>query len=174
MLRRHLGNFQQTNLTIIVNDRTTLDIGLRLVGQLHQELSLALDKVLQDTQINIGTQVIDVGDEDMLLASRDELVEQSRVLEGIEDITVAGRVPLTLVASRGAWDGQVALAADTGVTRLVESEDLDVVVRVFLDDALGIVVGVEGVHEDEWDVDFVFRVEMLFSLFRTRWIGVRI
>jgi len=44
---------------------------------------------------------------------------------------------------------------------LVESEDIDIVVLVFLDNSRGVLVGVERVHEDERDVDVVLRVEVL-------------
>jgi hypothetical protein len=44
---------------------------------------------------------------------------------------------------------------------LVKSEDVDVVVLVFLDDTSGVFIGVERVHEDEGDIDAVVRVEVL-------------
>lgn len=51
---------------------------------------------------------------------------------------------------------------------MVESVDLDVVVRVLLDDASGVLVRVERVHENERDVDLVLRVEMLHHQNRNR------
>jgi len=161
VLRRYLSDFKQADLSLVVDDGTTLDIGLGLVGKLHQELGLALDKVLQDTEIDVCTEVVNVGDEDVLFAGSDEFIEQARVLESIEDITVAGRVPLALVASGRAGYGQVTLTTNARVARLVESKDLDVVVGVLLNDTLSVVVGVEGVHENKRNVDFVLRVQML-------------
>jgi len=116
VLRRYLSDFKQADLSLVVDDGTTLDIGLGLVGKLHQELG---------------------------------------------DITVAGRVPLALVASGRAGYGQVTLTTNARVARLVESKDLDVVVGVLLNDTLSVVVGVEGVHENKRNVDFVLRVQML-------------
>lgn len=60
---------------------------------------------------------------------------------------------------------------------MVESHELDAVVRVLLDDSGSVLVGVERVHEDERNVDVVSRVEVLqrhtidVSLFqsRSRW-----
>jgi hypothetical protein len=44
---------------------------------------------------------------------------------------------------------------------LVEGEDVDVVTLVLLDDVGRVLVGVEGVHEHEGDVDVVRAVEEL-------------
>jgi hypothetical protein len=44
---------------------------------------------------------------------------------------------------------------------LVESQNVDVVVLVFLDDSSSVIIGVERVHEDERDIDTVSRVEVL-------------
>jgi len=52
--------------------------------------------------------------------------------------------------------GQQALLINTGVSRLVESENVDVVVLVFLDDSGSVFIGVERVHKDEGDIDVVF------------------
>ena len=34
-------------------------------------------------------------------------------------------------------------------------------VGVLLDDPLSLIIGVEGVHEDEWHVNFVLLIQML-------------
>jgi hypothetical protein len=73
---------------------------------------------------------------------------------------------LTLVARRSTRYWEQALAVDTREAALVESEDLDVVVGVFLDDTLGILVCVERVHQDEGDIDFVGLIKVL-----GRWIS---
>jgi hypothetical protein len=164
MLGWHLGDFQQADMAIIVNDGTTLDISPGLVGQLHQELGFAFNKVLQDAEIDIGTKIVNVGNKDVLLAGGNEFVKQTRVLECIENVTVPGRIPIALVTSRGTGNGQEALATNTGVAGLVEREDLNVVVRVLLDDTLGVIIGVERVHEHERNVDFVLRVEVLIRM----------
>ena len=44
---------------------------------------------------------------------------------------------------------------------LVEHFNIDLAVVVFTENFLGIILSVEGVHEDEWDVDVVGFVQML-------------
>jgi hypothetical protein len=82
-------------------------------------------------------------------------------LESVKDISVSWRVPSCLVGISLLRDGEQRLLVDSGVSRLVEGEDVDVVVLVLLDDSSRVVVGVERVHEDEWDVDTVLGVEVL-------------
>jgi len=43
---------------------------------------------------------------------------------------------------------------------LVECQDIDIVALVFLDDVLGVIIRVEGVHKNEWDVDIICAVEV--------------
>lgn len=107
-----------------------------------------------------GAQVIRVGDEEILLAFRDQLVENARVEEGVVQVTVAGRVPILLVriGTRGAR--KKCLLEDTRVARLVEGGDAKLLVGILLDDAEGIFVCVEGGHEDEGNVNTVSGVEV--------------
>lgn len=44
---------------------------------------------------------------------------------------------------------------------MIQETHVDVVVLVFLNDALGIVVRVERVHENERDIDLVHLIQML-------------
>lgn len=74
---------------------------------------------------------------------------------------MSGWVPICFVAGSFPRTREQALLVHTGVSRLVKGEDVDVVVLVFLDDTGGIVIGVEGVHEDEGDVDVVLGVQVL-------------
>lgn len=154
-----LGNLEESDRALVVDDGTTLDVSLGLVGQLHDVLGVGLHHVLQDSQVNNGSQVIDVGQEDDLDATLQELVEDSRVVERLENITVARGVPLGNGRVRVLGDWQKRVLVDSGVSRLVEGEDIDVVSLVLLDDGRGIVVGVERVHEDKGDVDVVGSVE---------------
>lgn len=167
MLGWHLGDFKQADVAIIIDNGTTLDVSPGLVRQLHQKFSLAVGKVLQDGHVDIGAKVVNIGDENVLLAGSNELLKQARVLESIKDVTVTGGIPLALVAGGRARNGQEAFAPNTGVARLVEGEDLDIVVGVFLDDALGIVVRVERIHKDKWNIDLILRIEMLFEMINT-------
>lgn len=71
------------------------------------------------------------------------------------------RVPLALLRRGAARNGEERLLANTRVTRLVEGEDLDVVIGILLNDTLSLIVGVERVHQDERDVGLVNFVEVL-------------
>lgn len=161
MVLGNLGNLEKSGLALVVDDGSTLDVGLGLVSDLHDVLGLGVDHGLEDVEVNDGTEVVNVGDEDVLLAGLNELVEEARVGEGVKDVTVSGRVPVRLVRVGVLGDGEERLLVDTGVAGLVEGEDGDVVVLVLLDDALGVLVGVERVHEDEGNVDVVLLVEVL-------------
>ena len=93
-----LGDLEQADGAVVVDEGTTLDIGLGLVRDLHDELGLGVDHVLQDLLVHTGkkswvsaylgrytrkgkyvhgAQVIRVGDEEVLLALREELVEDT-------------------------------------------------------------------------------------------------
>lgn len=93
MLIRYLGNFQQSNLSLIIDDGTTLNISLSLVGDFHQEFSLGINHVLENVDVDSGSQVVYVRDEDVLFASGEEAVEKARVGQGVVEITVSGWVP---------------------------------------------------------------------------------
>lgn len=71
---RDLGNFEQSDLSVIVDNSTTLDIRLCLVGHFHNILGLLVDNALQDAEIDNGSQVVNVGNKDVFLAGVDELV----------------------------------------------------------------------------------------------------
>lgn len=71
-------------------------------------------------------------------------------------------VPSCLVGIGRLGNGEKRLLVNSGVSRLVESQDVDVVVLVFLDNSGSVIIGVERVHEDERDIDTVSRVEVLF------------
>ncbi len=44
---------------------------------------------------------------------------------------------------------------------MVKCHQFDVVIGVLLNDSSGVLIGVERIHQDEGNVDFVKRVEML-------------
>jgi hypothetical protein len=74
---------------------------------------------------------------------------------------VSWGVPSCLVGIGRLGNGKEGLLVDSGVSRLVEGQDVDVVVLVFLDNSSSVIIGVERVHEDERDIDTVSRVEVL-------------
>jgi len=83
------------------------------------------------------------------------------MVKGIVKITVTGGVPEPLVVVGAFWAREKGLLVDTGVARLVEGGDANLLIGVFFDDTEGIVMGIEGSHEDERDIDTVGGVEML-------------
>lgn len=52
MLGRDLRDFEEADATFVVDEGTTLDVGLGLVGDLHKELGLGLLHVLQNRRID--------------------------------------------------------------------------------------------------------------------------
>lgn len=161
VLLGNLGDFKQANGALVVDNGTALDIGLGLVGQLHDVLGVGLHHVLEDTEIDNSAQVVDVGQEDDLDTSLEELVKNARVVERLENITVTRGVPLVDGRVVVLGDREERVLVDSGVSGLVEGEDIDVVALVLLNDGSGVVVCVERVHEDERDVDVVCAVEVL-------------
>lgn len=75
----HLSDLKKPDSSLVVDDCTTLDIGLGLVGDLHDVLGLTVDHCLHDVEVDDGTQVVDVGDEDVFLSSGNELLEETGV-----------------------------------------------------------------------------------------------
>lgn len=161
VLRGNLGDFEKADGALVVDEGTTLDIGLGLVGDLRDELGLGVDHVLVDVEVDIGTEVVDVGNEEVFLAGSDQAVEETRVVHGVEQVTVTGRIPEVLVVGGRAGAREERLLVDAGVSGLVEGKDLNVVVGVLLDDTSSVVVSVERVHEDKRNVDVVRAVEVL-------------
>lgn len=156
-----LGDFEQADGSFIFDNRTTLYVCLGFIRQLHEEFGLAVGQMAKDLEVDIGTQVVDVGDENVLFASGNEFLKETRVAEGVKDISVTRRVPLGLVRGGISGDGEERVFVDTWVSGLVKGEDLDIVVGVFLDDALGVLVRIERVHQNERNVDLVFLIEVL-------------
>lgn len=161
MLLRNLSDLKKTGLTLVVNDGATLDISLGLVGKLHDVLRAGLDHVLEDVQVDNSAKVVSVGKEDNLNAALEQLVEGAGVVERLEDVTVAGRVPVGDLRAGVLGGGEKGVLKHTGVLGLVESEDVNVVALVLLDNVRGVLVGVERVHQDEGNVDIVSTVKEL-------------
>lgn len=86
VLRGDLSDLEEPDVTVDVDKGATLDIGLGLVGDLHEVLGLRFLHVLEDVGVDDGSEVVDVRDEEVLDAGGDELVEEARVVEGIEDL----------------------------------------------------------------------------------------
>jgi len=159
-----LGNFQEPDGALIVDNGTTLDICLRFVGQFHDILSLSFDHVVKNVDVDDGAEVVDVADKDVFLAASDHGVEGAAVDKGIKDISVSGRIPGLDWGIVLAGDGEKGVFDNSGEAGLVEGDDVDVVALVLLDDALGVVFSVEGVHEGERDIAVICTIEILTIL----------
>ena len=77
VLARHLGDFEQAHLALVLDDGTTLNVCLGLVREFHKEFGFRADEVGKDPEIYIGAQVVDIGHKDVLLASGNELVQKA-------------------------------------------------------------------------------------------------
>lgn len=75
-------------------------------------------------------------------------------------------LPVLLVVACGLRAGKETLLEDTGVTALIESDNSQLLVGIFLDDANGVLVGVEGSHENQWHINAVLRVQVLWKWLR--------
>lgn len=109
MFRRNLGDLEESNLTFVINKSSTLDVSLGLVSDLHQKVGLAVDHVFEDWLVDAihksescgreytinshSTQVVRIGDKEVFLSICQELVENARLSDGIEEVTVPRRVP---------------------------------------------------------------------------------
>ena len=90
-----------------------------------------------------GTQIVRIGHEEVLLAFRNQLVHDTRVVECIVQIAVTGWVPVLLVIISTLWAREEGLFVDAGVPGLIEGCDPDLLVSVFLNDAKGVLVSIE-------------------------------
>ena len=76
-------------MTVILDQSSSLDISPGLVSDLHHELPVVADHHVEDVQVHRGPQVVNVGDEAVLLTRLDKLVKKARVEEGLIKISVA-------------------------------------------------------------------------------------
>ena len=89
-----LRDLEQAHGAFVVDDGAAFDVGFGLVGQFHDVLGFGLDHVLQDAQVDDGTEVVGVGEEKDFDAALDELVEDAGVVKRLEDVSVSRRVPV--------------------------------------------------------------------------------
>lgn len=161
VLLRHLSDLQQSHLTVVVDQSTTLDIGSGLVGQFHDVFGTGLDHVVQDLSVDGGTQVVTVGDEQDLSALGQKRVQFTGGDQTLKQVTVSWRVPTVQVVVKRVWHWQQGVLEDSGETGLVEGSDSDSVALVLLDDLSSVGVSVEGVHQKKRHVGVVLSVQVL-------------
>jgi hypothetical protein len=74
--------------------------------------------VFENVLIDDGTQVVNVRNEEVLFALREEFVDETRVHDRVKEISVTGRVPRRLVFESGTGGREESFLVDTRVTRL--------------------------------------------------------
>ena len=62
---------------LVLNERSSLDVGSGLVRDLHDELSLGLDAEVKDREIDSCSQIVDVRQKDVFSTFFDEFLHQS-------------------------------------------------------------------------------------------------
>ena len=72
---------------------TSLDVRSGFVGDLHDELPVVADDHVEDVEVHGGAEVVNVGDEAVLLTLLHQLLQQPAVVEGLVKVAVARRVP---------------------------------------------------------------------------------
>jgi len=132
VFRWYLSDLQQTDLALVINERSTLDVRLGLVRDLHDELCSGFDHMLENPLIDDGAEVIRVGNEKILLSIGDQLIEDTRVLQGVVEISMTRGVPVLLVVigTMGAWEE--SLLEDSWISGLVEGSDAKLLVGILL------------------------------------------
>ena len=76
-------------MALVLDKSSSLDIGPGLVSDLHHELPVVADHHVEDVQVHRGPQVVNVGDEAILLTRLDKFIQEARVEEGLVEISVS-------------------------------------------------------------------------------------
>ena len=84
-----LCSLQQPQLALVLDQCSSLDVGPGLVGDLHDELLVLLDDHVEDVEVHRGPEVVNVGDEAVLLTRLDVLLQQPAVEEGLIEVSMA-------------------------------------------------------------------------------------
>ena len=84
----YLCSLQQPQLALVLDQGSSLHIGPGLVGDLHDELLVLLDDHVEDVEVHRGPEVVNVGDEAVLLTRLDVLLQQPAVEEGLIEVSV--------------------------------------------------------------------------------------
>ncbi|GMT17579.1 hypothetical protein PFISCL1PPCAC_8876, partial [Pristionchus fissidentatus] len=165
----HLRNLEQHQTVLVLQSGSSLHVGPRLVRHFHHKLGRVgrVEHEVENVEVDGGAHVVNVGQEAVLLALLDELVEQARVVESLVEVAVAGRVPGLVVGALNVGDdGHERLLVDAWVARLAEGVDGDLDIGVLLEQLLRVVVSVERVHEHQRHVNVVRLVQRLNLLHR--------
>ena len=105
-----------------------------------------------------------IGDEKIFLALGDQTFQDTRVIECSVHISMTRWIPLRFWALLLAGDRYQGVLGDAWESRLVEGDDFGGRSFVFLYDCSGLIVGVEGVHEKQWNVGLKCGVLLLSTI----------
>ena len=75
----YLSCLQESEVALILDESSSLDVSPGLVGDLHHELPAVADHHVEDVQVHCGPRVVNVGDEAVLLARLDKLIQKAGV-----------------------------------------------------------------------------------------------
>ena len=76
-----------------MNERSSLNVGSGLVSDLHDELDLRLEAEVEDGEVDGGSEIVNVGEEDVLAALVNKILHQAGVVKREVEIAVAGGIP---------------------------------------------------------------------------------
>mmetsp|Transcript_31004 Transcript_31004/g.79027 ORF Transcript_31004/g.79027 Transcript_31004/m.79027 type:complete len:533 (-) Transcript_31004:21-1619(-) len=141
---------------LVLREVAALLVRVRALADLHHEGRARGGEVRQDLEVHGGAQVVRVGDEHVLEALLQELVQGAAAEHGRVQVAVAGRAPLVAVV--GLPVGR-RVVAGSHLRRLVLHElELGALAQVLVlgQGLLGVRGRGEGVHEHELQVGLVF------------------
>ena len=100
VLLGHLRHLEQTQLVLVFDKRATLDVGARLLGELHEELGRghvrkAVGEEVENREVHRGAQVVHVAHEKDLAPFREQLLQDARPSQTLVQVAVSWRVPPT-------------------------------------------------------------------------------
>ena len=71
----NLSSLQQSKMSFIIDQCSSLDISSGLVSDLHNKLPVVADDHVEDVQVNSGAEVVNIRDETKLFAVFEELLQ---------------------------------------------------------------------------------------------------
>ena len=89
----NLSSLQQSKMSFIIDQCSSLDISPGLVSDLHDKLSVVADDHVEDVEVNSSTKVVNVGDEAELLPILQELIQKPAVEERLIEVSMTRRIP---------------------------------------------------------------------------------
>ena len=76
-----MSGLQKSELPLVLDESSSLDVGPGLVRDLHHELPVVADHHVEDVQVHRSAEVVNVGDEAVFLTRLDELIKKAGIVE---------------------------------------------------------------------------------------------